>query len=181
MVFHSCLSDTKFSQVSKTLHSILADRNNALYWIVSPRPLISKSSSPCTNPLVTVSRALIITGITVTFVFHSFFSSLARSMYLSLFSLSFSFNLWSAGTVKSTIWQLHVLFCWLTLGQVVWPRLNDPFQFQNPKEFYTSHFLGGLRIVHTPFVHMVKFKLLARFPVDHLPHSVLSNLILSWC
>ena len=41
-------------------------------------------------------------------MFHSFFSSLARSSYLSFFSHSFCFILWSAGTAKSTI--LQVLF-----------------------------------------------------------------------
>ena len=41
-------------------------------------------------------------------MFHSFFNSLARSRYLSFFSHSFSFILWSAGTAKSTI--LQVLF-----------------------------------------------------------------------
>ena len=37
-----------------------------------------------------------------------FFSSLTRSRYLSLFSFSFNFTLWSAETAKSTI--RHVLF-----------------------------------------------------------------------
>ena len=54
--------------------------------MVSSRPLISKSSSPCTNPSVTVPRAPIIIVITVTFMFLSFFNSLARSRYLSLFA-----------------------------------------------------------------------------------------------
>ena len=40
-------------------------------------------------------------------MFHSFFNSLARSMYLSLFLYYFSFTLWSTGIAKSTI--LHVL------------------------------------------------------------------------
>ena len=50
--------------------------------------------------LVTLPRALIIVSITVTFKFLGIFSSLSRSRYLSLFSLSFSFNVWSAGTAK---------------------------------------------------------------------------------
>ena len=68
--------------------------------MVSIRPVISKSSSPCTNPLVTVPRAPITIGIIVTFIFHSFFNSQARSRYLFLFSHSFNFILWSAGTAK---------------------------------------------------------------------------------
>ena len=43
---------------------------------VSTHPLISKSASLCTNPLVTVPRALITIDITVTFMFHSLFFSI---------------------------------------------------------------------------------------------------------
>ena len=77
-------------------------------WMVSVRRLISKSSSPRTSPLVTVPSMLITIGKTVTFIFlrFFFFSSLARSRYLSLFSLSLSFTLWSAKMVKSTIRQV---------------------------------------------------------------------------
>ena len=91
MVFHWSLSDSNSPQISWTLLSILADLNNAVVWTVSTRPVISKSSSPCTNPLVTVPRAPITIGIIVTFVFRSLFSSLARSRYLSLFSHSSSY------------------------------------------------------------------------------------------
>ena len=70
--------------------------------------LTSKSPSPFSNPLVTVPNAPITIGIIVTCMFHCFFYSLARSRYLSFFSHSFSFILWSAGTAKSTI--LQVLF-----------------------------------------------------------------------
>ena len=108
MVFHWSLSDSKSPRVSRTLLSILAVLNNAVVWMVSTRPPSSKSSSPFSNPLVTVPNAPITIGIIVTYMFHSFFNSLARSRYLSFFSHSFSFILWSAGTAKSTI--LQVLF-----------------------------------------------------------------------
>ena len=59
------------------------------------------------NPLVTVPNAPITIGIIATCMFYSFFFiSLARSRYLSFFSISFSFILWSAGTAKSTILQI---------------------------------------------------------------------------
>ena len=107
----------KSPQVSGTLLSILADLNNAVVWIVSSRALISNSLIPFTNLLGTVPRAPIIIGITVTFMFHSLFSSQARSWYLSLFSSSFNFYLWSAGTAKFTIRQVR-FFCGLSLDLV---------------------------------------------------------------
>ena len=70
--FHWSLSDSKSPQVSRTLFSILADLNNAVVWIVSTHLLISKSSSPCINPLMTLTSVPITIVITVTFMFHSF-------------------------------------------------------------------------------------------------------------
>ena len=84
--------------------------SNAVVWIVSIRPPISKSSRPFNNPLVIVPNASIIIGTIVTFMFHSFFNSLARSRDLSFFSLSFRFILWSSGTAKSTILQIFFFF-----------------------------------------------------------------------
>ena len=49
MVFHLSLNDGKSHQVSSTFLSILTYRNNVVVWMVSTRPLISKSSSPSTN------------------------------------------------------------------------------------------------------------------------------------
>ena len=95
-VFTSALADglllefewQKSSQVSRTLLGILTDCNNS---VVSTRPLISKSSSPFTNLFMSASRSPVTIGITVTFMFHNFSSSLARSSYLSFFSISFNF------------------------------------------------------------------------------------------
>ena len=89
MVSQSSLFLLFASQVSRTLLSILADLNNAVVWIVSTRPVISKSSSPGINILVIVPRATITISITVTFMFQSFFNSLARSGYLSFFRFQF--------------------------------------------------------------------------------------------
>ena len=126
MVFHWNLSDSKSPQVSRTLLSILTVLNNAVVWMVSIRPPTSESSSPFNNPLVTVPKVPITSGILVTCMFHSFFNSLARSRYLSFFSHSFSFILWSAGTSKSTILKVLFFCSWLSLGLVFRPRLGDP-------------------------------------------------------
>ena len=110
MVFHWSLSDNKSPQVSCTLLSILDVLNNAVVWMVFTCPPNSKSSSPFSNPLVTVQRAPITIGIIVTCMFHSFFNSLASSRYLSFFSHSFSFILWSSGTTNLTILQIFFVF-----------------------------------------------------------------------
>ena len=91
MVFHWILSDSKSPQVFMTHLNILADLNNAV---------VSKSSSPIANPLVTLLSAPITAGITVTFMFHSFFQfSCKVSVFISLFA----FLQWSAGAAKSNI------------------------------------------------------------------------------
>ena len=103
MVSHWNLSDSKSPQVSTTLLSILANLDNAVVSMVSDCPLISLSFSPCTIPLVIVPRAPITIDITVNSMFLSFFHSLARSRYLSFFSLSFSFTLWSTGAINRKV------------------------------------------------------------------------------
>ena len=70
-------NNSKSPQVSRTLLNILSDVNDTVVWMVS---------SPCTNPLVIVSNTPVIIGITNIFMLHVFFfSSLARSRYLSVF------------------------------------------------------------------------------------------------
>ena len=105
-VFHISLDWWSINGVwvtARTLLGILTVLNNVVVWMVSTLTPTSKSSSPFNNPLVTVPKAPLTSGIIVTFMFHSFFNSLARSRYLSFFSLYFSFILWSFGKAKSTI------------------------------------------------------------------------------
>ena len=119
IVFHWSSSDSKSPQVTTTLLSILAVFNNAVVWMVSTRSTTSKSSKTFNNPLITVPRAPITIGTTDTFMFHSFFNSLARSRYLPFFLHSFSFIMWSAGTAKSTILQVLFFFFFFFLLIIV--------------------------------------------------------------
>ena len=112
MVFHRSLRDSKSHQVSSTLLSILVDLN-AVVWMVTTCLLISKSFSPFTYSLGIVPSVPITIGVPVIFMFLIFLNFLLRSWHLTLFSFSFNFTLWSAGTTKSTIWQ--VLFFLLTI------------------------------------------------------------------
>ena len=125
MVLHWSLSDSKSPQVSRTRLRILAVLSNAVVWIVSTRPPTSKSSRPFNDPLVIVPNAPITIGTNVTFMFHSFFNSLARSRYFSFFSLSSRFILWSAGTAKSTILQIFFFFFFFVDYYEVWSSGRD--------------------------------------------------------
>ena len=107
--------------------------------MVSTRAPSSKSSSPFYNPLVTVPKGPITIGIIVTWVFHSFSNSLARSRYISFFSHSFSFILWSAGTAKSTILQVLFFFFFLSLIII---RSGLPCVCRSPIGVFMCYFLG---------------------------------------
>ena len=134
MVFHRSLSDSKSPQVSWTRLRILAVLSNAVIWIVSTGLSTSKSTRPFNNPLVIVPKAPITIGTIVTFMFHSFFNSLARSRYLSLFSHYVRFILWSTRTAKSTI--LQILFFLLIYY----------YYYFTPCELFTAAFAGGLSV-----------------------------------
>ena len=124
IVLHWRLSDSKFPQVSRSLLSILTVFNYAVVGMVSTQLPTSKSSRPFNNPLVIVPKAPITISIIVTCMFHSFFNSLARSRYLSFFSYSYSFILWSTGTVKSTILQIFFFFFFVDYYKV-WSSGQD--------------------------------------------------------
>ena len=132
-------SEYKSPQVSKYL-SFLTDLSVVVFRIVYIRPLILKSPCPWINPLLTVSRAPITIGITVNFIFYSFWNSLARLRYLFLFSLSFNLIQWSAETAKFTILECSLFFCWLISGLVVFQRLDDQFVCQNPRAVFCVSF-----------------------------------------
>ena len=107
----SLLLESEWQEISRTHLSILTDLSNAVVWMVSTLPLISKSSSPLTNPLVTVPRAPNTIGITITFTFHSFFPS-PRKVNVLILLFTFDFTLWSARKAKSTFLQVDYYKVW---------------------------------------------------------------------
>ena len=94
VVFHRIMGDNKSLKVSRTLESILADIDNGFD---SPSDLQLPLSL-----LETVPSSPTTIGITVTFIFDSLFSSLARSKHLFIFSLSYIFTQSSTETAKSS-------------------------------------------------------------------------------
>ena len=166
MVFHWSLSDNKTPQVSRTLLSILANLNNAVVWMVSTRHLISKSSSPITNPLVTVTSAPITIGINVTFMFNCFFSSQARlGTYLSFYFLL----VLPCGQPEQHSLQFGWYFFLLTIT-----RSGHLAEIR----YLIIQYNFVCLILLDRFVCIIKFKFLAQFPVDHLTHLVVSSLLI---
>ena len=107
--FHWYLRENKTPQVSRTLLSILVNFTCCLVCIVSV--LLSLSSPhPHTlfsRHLMAVPRAPTIIYLTVMFIFISFFSSLTKSRYWSIFSFSFIFIQWLTGKNKFTHWHYY--------------------------------------------------------------------------
>ena len=137
MVFPRSLSDSKSSQVPRTLLSILAILNNAVVWMVSTRPPTSRPSSPFSNPLVTVPKAPITIGIIVTCMFHSFFLFPSKDfVVIFLFTFFQFYSLVSRDSkvhnFASSLFFFFFFFCRLLLGLVFWPRLGDPSVCQSP-------------------------------------------------
>ena len=148
--------------------------------MVYTRPLISKSSSLCANPLATVARTPITIGITVTFMFHSFCKSLARARYLSFISLSFTFTLWSSETAKSNNLASYLFFSWLLLGLVVWLRLGDPFVSQISKGDCTSYSPERILVCAYTMCSYLLLLLLSLLLLLLLPFWVFPSSELSW-
>ena len=90
LFFHWSQSDSKSHQGL----FYLSQQISAVLWSVwfSILPLISSSWNLFSGFLVNVPRAPTIIRITITFMFHSFFSSRARCGYLSSFSFHFIFT-----------------------------------------------------------------------------------------
>ena len=147
--------------------------------VVSARPLISKYSSTFTMPLRIVWSVPIMTGITVTFMFHSFlvlWQDLSTNLFCRFLWFSFS---GLRGRQSSLFSRFSFCFFFFTITKSgILAGLSDTFLYQNTREFKCLILQDGFWFVYVLFGCLVKFKLLAQFPVDHLSHPVVSCPIL---
>ena len=116
----------------------------------------------------------------VTLMFHSFISSLVRSEYLSFCCFWFSLcGLLGRQSPQYSKFPFFFFFFFLLStksgllteirGFVCISKSQRILRFILYSEFW---------FVHAPLSSIVKFQFLAQFPLDHLSHPVVSNLIL---
>ena len=117
------LLKSEWQQISSDVQDSSKHPNffSAVVWMVSALPLIDSSTSLFSKLLETVPKALNMISIIVTFKFHNFFLLSGNVsvffnysfIYLFIYSfifVSFIFTVWSAGTAKSTKWQVFFYF-----------------------------------------------------------------------
>ena len=129
-------------------------------------------------------------SIIVTIMFHNFFSSLARSTHLSLFSFLF-FLFFFLGCQYEVRWDCKVrystgslfflfsLFCLLLLLLNITGFLAEIWRSVciSNSENFVSHSPGQILVFTYDIVHMVKFLLLSTYPVDHFLYLVESSFV----
>ena len=122
-----------------------------------------------------VPRALTTIGITVTFKFYSYFSSLAISKYLSIFSLSFTFTLLSVGKIHEITSSCK--------SKLVWSSgFDDLFVFQHSREFNAFYFQEQILVcTYTIWWNMMKCHFLAQSSVDNFSHPVVPTHLFLLC
>ena len=141
MVSHWSLKESLYAQVSQTLLSIPTDFKNAVVWIISIRPLISKSTSLCTNPFATVPMhhsQLVSPSLWYSTVFFPF-----SCKFLILTTFRFPSVLPCGQPERQCPLFDRLSFTWFPISwSVVSPRLSDPFVSQNPWELCVTHIPG---------------------------------------
>ena len=137
------------------------------YLIVKRFPTLT---APFIKLLCVVSSSAITIGFTVTLSFISIFSSLARSKYLSLFSLSVIFIYWSAGTTMTSIRRVFFFGNYHLVWSSGWDLMIF-FYLKIPDNFMFCILSDKFWFVNIPFGWIIQFK----FPI----HSCLVLYLLS--
>ena len=151
--------------------------------MVSTRPLISKSSSPFNNPLVTVPKTPITIGITVTFMFHSFFQFPNKvQVFILLFTFFQFYSIVSRDSkVHNFASSLFFFLLLIVIRSGLLVEIRRSIRMSKSYRSLCDILLDRCWVVHIPYVRIVKFHFLAKLPVYHLAHLVVSSLILLLC
>ena len=131
------------------------------HWVPYSRSLVPHESK---ISFVNYYLVLIAIGITVTFIFHSFFCSQARFRYLSLFLLSFFVV---CQGLQSPLFSRFSRYG--RLAEIKWSVSISNFLRPSLQERFW--------VVHIPFGSMVKFIFFTQFPVDNFPNPAVRSLI----
>ena len=110
----------------------------------SCHPIISKSSSLCTKP------RWLYQPLQLQLVSLSLLCSIYFQFSDNVYCIYYPFRFLSVLLLDQPKWQDLLFgsffhFCLLSLGLVVWPRLDDLFVFQNPKKCCVSHLFRRVR------------------------------------
>ena len=109
--FTVILIGSKCPRVSRTLLSIPADLNNAVFCMVSILTLIFNSFSLYSKPFGTVSSAPTKIGITETFLFYSFFQLLCKiQIFFYLFVFFYFHEIWWSFCFSKFKWIFCISF-----------------------------------------------------------------------
>ena len=169
MVFRWRLSDIKCSQSSRTLLRILADFCRVVVEMILILLSIYTSSNLSFSILRTVPRTPTRIRITVTFMFHSFYSSQAKSWYCLVFLLLFSFYVM---LVQQN--QLNdKFFCFVNFS----PNWVIRLYLKAPEIFMFPISENRFWFVHIPFIGVLKLTFLAQFSMDLFPFLVMPSLV----
>ena len=117
-------------------------------------------------------RIQITIGITVTFMFQDFFSSLVRPKYLTNLLFSFIFIQWLTGTAKFYKMLSSFLVNPLSSGRDWMTRIY----LKVSENFMYLIFKGGFCILLIPFVSIVKLPYFAQLPKNHQSHPIIPDL-----
>ena len=160
--------------------------------MASTYPLISTSSIPFTNSLVIAPSAIITIGITIPFMFHSFF--LFSSKVYVLISLFTFFQFYPVVCLDGKVHYWQGLFsCWLSLGFVDLAKIRWSICISKSQRTFCISFSwmdSGLCIYHlfiwSNFLHnsqLITFPTLLSLVLysfcANLLHSVIMSLIIS--
>ena len=161
MVFHWSLSDSKFSQISRALLSILTDLKNSVICMVSIFSLISNSSSLFSRsiwrPFQAIPHNWHYCHLRVPHFFSLFFNTLTMFKYLSVFA-SFYFTFCAQPEQQNPL--DYKLFSFLVTKCWVWSSVQDQvirLDCKIPDNLMRLILLDGFLFVQIPLDSMVKF------------------------